>query len=235
MEAETPHTRGHGDSRARPCRCGNKISSKDPHQVCSSCLGLQHARLAIEVPGSCQHCAVFTIKSLRRRLARQVSLSGHDPYLPSDGTAVEDGEEKGVVAVAAPEASASWGSQLDLATGPPQEEDVLLLDYGDDEDGAPELLISEDEDEDDIFMTPARAAQPTASAASRDGDEGSTPASPLPGSDMLDVCKRAAARLAIPWPAVVAETTRSRYEGKKLPLGQECDEATSPRLPGAAR
>ncbi|KAG8010935.1 E3 ubiquitin/ISG15 ligase TRIM25 [Nibea albiflora] len=172
MEAETPHTRGHGDSGARPCRCGNKISSKDPHQ------------------------------------------------------------EKGVVAVAAPEASASWGSQLDLATGPPQEEDVLLLDYGDDEDGASELLISEDEDEDDIFMTLARAAQHMASVASRDGDEGSTPASPLPGSDMLDVCKRAAARLAIPWPAVVAETTRSRYEGKKLPLAKS---ATSPRLPGAAR
>ena len=226
MEARTPHTRGHGDSGARPCRCGNKISSRDPHQVCSGCLGLEHARLAIEVPGSCQHCAVFTIKSLRRRLARQASLSGLDPYLPSDGAAVEDGEERGVVAVAAPEASASWGSQLDLA-----KKDVLVLDYGDDEECASELLISEDEDEDDIFMTLARAAQPAASVASRDGDEGNTPASHLPSSDMLDLGKRAAARLAIPWPAVVAETTMSHYEGKKLPLARSVMKQLLPVFP----
>ena len=68
--------------------------------------------------------------------------------------------------MAAPEASASWGSQLDLAAVPPQEEDVLELDYRDDEDGTSELLISEDEEEDDIFIPPARAAQPAASVAS---------------------------------------------------------------------
>ena len=231
MEAGTPHTRGLGDSGARPCRCGNKISSRDPHQVCSGCLGLEHARLAFEVPGLCQHCAVFTVKSLRRRLARQASLSGFDPYLPFDGAAVEDGEERGVVAVAAPEASASWGSQLEIGADPPQEEDVLVLDYGDDEECASDLLISEDEDEDDIFMTPARAAQPAASIASRDGDEGSTPASPLPSSDMLDVCKREAAWLAIPWPAVIAETTRSRYEGKKLPLARSATKQLLPVFP----
>ena len=174
---------------------------------------------------------MFTVKSLRRRLARQASLSGFDPYLPSDGAAVEDGEERGVVAVAAPEASASWGSQLKLAADPPQEEDILVLDYGDDEECASDLLISEDEDEDDIFMTPARAAQPAASVASRDGDEGSTPASPLPSSDMLDVCKCTAARLAIPWPAVVAETTRSRYEGKKLPLARSATKQLLPIFP----
>ena len=133
--------------------------------------------------------------------------------------------------MAAPEASASWGSQLELAADPPQEEDVLVLDYGDDEECASDLLISEDEDEDDIFMTPARAAQPAASVASRDGDEGSTPASPLPSSDMLDVCKRAAARLAIPWPAVVAETTRSRYKGKKLPLARSATKQLLPIFP----
>ena len=52
--------------------------------------------------------------------------------------------------MAAPEASASWGSQLDLAAVPPQEEDVLELDYRDDEDGTSELLISEDEEEDEL-------------------------------------------------------------------------------------
>ena len=230
MEAKTPHTRGDGDSGARPCRCGNKVSSKDPHQVCSSCLGLEHARLAIDVPASCPHCAVFTLKSLRRRLARQASLSGLDPYLPTDDHRVDSGE-KDVAAEATPGTSASWGSQLDLASAPLPEEDVLELDYREEEDDMlSEILISEDEDEDDIFITPARAAKPATYAASRDGDESSTPASPL-SKDLLDVCKRAAERLAIPWPAVVAETTRSRYEGKTLPLAKSATKQVVPVFP----
>ena len=57
------------------------------------------------------------------------------------------------------------GSQLDLATVPPQEKDVLELDYGDVEKSASELLISEAENEDDIFITLAQAVQPAASVA----------------------------------------------------------------------
>ena len=87
---------------------------------------------------------MFTIKSVSRRLARQASLSGHDPYLTSDGTTAEAREETGFIAVATPEASTSWGSQLKLAADPLQEEDILELDYGDDEDAASKLLISED-------------------------------------------------------------------------------------------
>ena len=142
MEAKITLTRGHRDCGARLCRCRNEISTKDPHQICSSCLGLEHTRLAIDIRGSCQHCAVFIIKNIRRRLARQASLSGHDPYLPYNSGAVEAGEEMGVVVVVTLEASASWGCQLNLAVDPPQEEDVLELDYGDDEDAALELLIS---------------------------------------------------------------------------------------------
>ena len=211
------------------------MEAKTPHQrarrVCSSCLGLEHARLAIDVPSSCQHCAVFTIKSPRRWLARQASLSGLDPYLPLYGTAVKAGEKTGVVAVATPEASTSWASQLDPAAGPQQEEDVLELDCGDDEDVASKLLISEDEQEDDIFVTPAQAVQPAASVASRYGGESSTPASALPSSDMLDMCKRAAAQLAIPWPTVIAETTRSRYQGKKLALAKSATKQLLPVFP----
>ena len=120
-----------------------------------------------------------------------------------------------------PEASSSCGSQLNLAVDLPQKEDILELDYGEDGNAASELLISEDEEEDDIFITLAWAAQPAASVASRDGDKSSTPASPFPSSDMVDVFKHTAARLAIPWPTVIAGpgnviATRSRYEGKKL-------------------
>ncbi|KAK5928446.1 hypothetical protein CgunFtcFv8_013509 [Champsocephalus gunnari] len=68
MDAPLPHTRGVRDSVARLCGCGLKISGTDTHQVCSSCLGLEHARGAIDNPGSCGHCVRFTVKSLQRRL-----------------------------------------------------------------------------------------------------------------------------------------------------------------------
>ena len=45
------------------------------------------------------------------------------------------------------------------------------------------------------------------------------------------MCKRAAARLAIPWPPVVVETARSRYEGKKLPLAKSAIKQLLPAFP----
>lgn len=96
------------------------------------------------------------------------------------------------------EATASSGSRLDPVLDPLHEEDVLDLDYGEDEDAASNLLVSEDGEKDDIFVTPAQASQPVASIASRDEDDSSMPASSSPSSDILNVCKRAAARLAVP-------------------------------------
>ncbi|KAK5915874.1 hypothetical protein CesoFtcFv8_001426 [Champsocephalus esox] len=84
MDASLPHTRGVRDSEARLCGCGLKVSGTDSHQVCSSCLGLEHAQEAIDNAGSCGHCPRFTMKSLRRRLARQASLSGQDPLMSID-------------------------------------------------------------------------------------------------------------------------------------------------------
>lgn len=58
------------------------------------------------------------------------------------------------------------------------------------------------------------------------------PASPSSSSDMLNVCKHAAAWLDIPWPAIVAKTTRSR-EGKKLPLARSpANQTCLPRVAG---
>ncbi|KAK5930336.1 hypothetical protein CgunFtcFv8_026577 [Champsocephalus gunnari] len=79
MDASPPHTRGVRISEARRCGCGLKVSGTDSHQICSSCLGLEHAQEAIDNPGSCGHCARLTVKSLHRRLAQQVNLSGRDP------------------------------------------------------------------------------------------------------------------------------------------------------------
>ncbi|KAK5915482.1 hypothetical protein CesoFtcFv8_001068 [Champsocephalus esox] len=110
-----------------------------------------------------------------------------------------------------PHAIPSWGSRLDLTMVSPAE-DVLELNYMEDEEDASEFLLSDsDEQEDDVFMSPAQAAKPGAMAA-LSGD--STPASPCLSMDLQAVCQRAAARLDIPWPEVAKETSRSRYEGK---------------------
>lgn len=91
-----------------------------------------------------------------------------------------------------PSATASWGSQLDLALDPPTGDEVLELDCMEDNDVASNLLVSQ-------------AVAPAALSA----DVGSgTPAPPPPTLDMLGVCKCAAARLDVLWPAAVAETTR---------------------------
>ena len=69
-----------------------KISGADTHSVCSACLGLQHTRESLTSPDTCEPCARLSIKTRRRRLACQASLSEVDPVIPT---------------------GASWGDQLD--------------------------------------------------------------------------------------------------------------------------
>ncbi|KAK5936021.1 hypothetical protein CgunFtcFv8_021326 [Champsocephalus gunnari] len=126
------------------------------------------------------------MKSLRRRLARQASLSGQDPLMSIDlpagnqdaGASAAETEPltitvwgSSTAAAAEPDSRAisgrdpvaardagtgphalpSWGSRLDLTMVSPAE-DVLELDYMEDEEDASEFLLSDsDEQEDDIF------------------------------------------------------------------------------------
>lgn len=53
------------------CSCKNKTLGKDSHQVCSTCLWLEH--LATEIPASSQNHSCFTVKSLWRKLICQDS------------------------------------------------------------------------------------------------------------------------------------------------------------------
>ncbi|KAK5922441.1 hypothetical protein CgunFtcFv8_019703 [Champsocephalus gunnari] len=243
MDASLLHTRGVRDSEARLCGCGLKISGTDSHQVCSSCLGLEHAQEAIDNPGSCGHCARFTIKSLRRRLARQASLSGQDPLMSTDLPAAN--QDTGASAAEIEPLTVSvWGS---LTAAEPESravsgrDPVATRDAGTEPHALPswgsrldltmvspaedvleldymedeEFLLSDSyEQEDDIFMSSAQAAKPGAMAALPGG---STPASPCLSMDLQAVCQRAASRLDIPWPKMAKETSRSRYEGKHSP------------------
>lgn len=73
------------------------------------------------------------------------------------------------VAAAAPGATTSWGSELDVALDPPPAEDVLDLDYRED----------------------------LSSVVSQDDNGSSTRASSCLSSNMPDVCKRAPAQLDV--------------------------------------
>ncbi len=56
---------------------------------------------------------------------------------------------------------------------------------------------------------------------------------PLPtrGFDLHEVCKRAAGKLNIPWPKVQAETSVSRYAGKRLPRAKQAARQLLPIFP----
>ena len=60
---------------------------------------------------------------------------------------VDNRDKVGKNADAGPCAGASWGPQLDLAMAPPSLEDMLELDYEDDNKDSSELLISKDDEE----------------------------------------------------------------------------------------
>ncbi len=203
-----------GDA-VRLCSCGNKISCKDTHQVCSACLGLKHAQMAIENPGSCEHCARFTTKSLRRRLARKASLSDHDPLMsPSP---VPAATPQVSIPVELPTTAAlSWGEQLDVCVPLPSvfstDEEEDALDF-----------------EDSPLLPPEHTAQPLATAGTtEDADRAPTL---LLSVDLQDVCKRAAEKLNIPWPTVVAEAAKSRYEGKRQPRAKRAARQLLPVFP----
>ena len=80
--------------------------------MCITCLGVNYARLALEILRACGHCKVYTVKSLRRRLARRVSLADRDPFLPTayqSAAAEEDEDMAGEV----PKTGYDWAAQCE--------------------------------------------------------------------------------------------------------------------------
>lgn len=71
--------------------CENLISSRDPHEVCSNCLGLKHGHHAVDNSGSSQLCLVFMLKSLSRQLICQVNHQSLAP-IRHPGTVDERGQ-----------------------------------------------------------------------------------------------------------------------------------------------
>ncbi|CAB1420899.1 unnamed protein product [Pleuronectes platessa] len=92
------------------------------------------------------------------------------------------------------------GSTLDLLD--PLMDSPLMLDYEEEvESDGKDCMVSDGDDEDyESCFVPS--AQALSSPSPAKGSVGTI--TPQPSGDMHDVCKRAAERLKIPWPAVVA-------------------------------
>ncbi|XP_042070081.1 uncharacterized protein LOC121812307 [Haplochromis burtoni] len=210
---------------AKLCPCGKKISAWDTHPVCAACLGLSHAQAALTPAHDCIHCAAVPRKLLRRRLARRANLSGGDPLL-CEAAAVQGETEMPGDLAATPGPSWAEADPQPIATAFPSLEAhgdrVFFRDAGvtwggdanedGDESADSELLLSDDGEEEDStsLASISWAAKPSATGEV----EKPTPPSPL-DLDMQDMCKRAAARLNIPWPAIQTEVVKSRIDGMK--------------------
>lgn len=206
----------------KACKCGNKIAGADSHSVCASCLGLQHARDALANPVVCEHCARLSLKTRRRRLARQASLTEDNPVLGATIPPVREEPEERLI----------WSEQVEtlldpdeLDTGLTAAEDCLA-EFSDSGDEPISLPSEEDEDDMEQF-TLTQAARP--GSAGLPGSSGS-PAPPA-AQDLHEVCQRAAAKLGIAWPEAPVETARSRYEGRRLPKAKTSNKQLLPAFP----
>ena len=215
----------------RVCVCGNHISERDTHLTCNECLGLRHAREALAPMGTCDHCARLPMKSLRRRLARHVSLTDDDPLL-SGAPLPRDH-----IQVATAGASTDWGERM-------EQEDLRVMteseclggceahDELDSVDGSDEAILFEEDGADPFQPVEEAGLRGTLLDLHPEGARGDDSGSPTIGTSLHDVCRRAAAKLEIPWPNAPPEKTGSRYEGKRLPRVKTRRDNFSPYSPG---
>ncbi|XP_041931407.1 LOW QUALITY PROTEIN: uncharacterized protein LOC121695003 [Alosa sapidissima] len=222
------------EAPARMCLCGNKISAADTHQVCAACLGLQHGQTALTSPEVCEHCARFSLRSRRRRLARLASLTDDDPMLGADDLPPLESATLSQEPAGAGELGDSWGDQLDALSPISDTEDSpmgMLGATGEaeliSEDDSVDLLSLGDEDGDDLFLPATQAARPSGVRS----DSTATEADEAASVGLHDVCKRAAATLGVPWPEAQKETVSSRYEGKRLPKAKSSTRQLLPVFP----
>ena len=214
----------------RVCVCGNHISERDTHHTCNECLGLRHAREALAPMGTCDHCARLPMKSLRCRLARHVSLTDDDPLL-SGAPLPRDH-----IQVATAGASTDWGERM-------EQEDLRVMteseclggceaqDELDSVDGSDEAILFEEDGADPFEPVEEAGLRGTLLDLHPVGARGDDSGSPTIGTSLHDVCRRAAAKLEIPWPNAPPEKTGSRYEGKRLPRVKSAERQLLPLFP----
>ncbi|KAE8291638.1 hypothetical protein D5F01_LYC08994 [Larimichthys crocea] len=182
-------TEGKGSSCRCPTSCGATISGRDPHPMCIVCMGAKHAQAALADPQVCAHCCTMPMKVLERRLRVAVTgTDGRDPSLAASDTAQE------IHTAHQPRVPRDWADVMEeVEPIPPLFEDVFRREGDDDADCETGSDILEWDDmeegeEDSTFPTQSRPPSSTEAAAPVD-------------NNLYEVCKRAAAKLNIPWPA----------------------------------
>ncbi|XP_054601035.2 uncharacterized protein [Nothobranchius furzeri] len=196
-------------SRLCPASCGASISGRDRHPMCIACMGAAHAQALLANPQTCPHCSSMPEKIRERRL-RVAVANGRDPGLGS-GTPVDTGDNH------QPRASTNWADMMEEEPPlPPLFEGLVdsgLLEAGDDEAGGDansDLLDLDMEEEEEDSTFPVQRSRPSSSTGvASQGD-----------ADLYEVCRRAAAKLNIQWPAAQGAegVERDLYDGKRLPL-----------------
>ncbi|GAA6219773.1 uncharacterized protein LOC117830473 [Lates japonicus] len=212
-------------SRLCPASCGSSISGRDPHPMCIACMGAKHAQASLADPQSCSHCASMPEKILERRF-RMAVANNQDPNL-SGAT------PKATTSTHLPGAAPSWADIMDAEPPdmPPLFEELLEGEMCGEEaegDANSDLLdMDEMEDEEDDAKFPASQSRP----------HSASDAVPPVDSSLYEVCKRAASKLGIQWPAAqdTAGTERDLYDGKRLPPAQPPAKQLLPAVPACMK
>ncbi|CAM4635653.1 unnamed protein product [Leuciscus chuanchicus] len=173
--------------------CPRYISGSDTHQLCVLCLGVQHARAALE-GAACSECDKLPLRTLRSRLA-VFDQHGQAREPRGSGPAIAEAERR----------RRSWGSQMDLSAGhgtatassqsssedsdvlPPRVEAREAASSREAEDQM--LQLSGSEESDDLNIEAGDATL-----------EIQTPAHAPAQEELVEVLTRAVAKLNIDWP-----------------------------------
>ena len=153
------------------------------------CMGISHAKLAVANPDSCATCSGMSPKTRERRL-RVAAAPNADPPLsaPFSGDAEP-----------AKPPSCDWGDIMDASDFPPLltqlDEDVSMGGMGgEDDDVSSDILAEDPEEDDDNAILPCQPSRPPSS-------QSGTAPTLSPDVNLHDVCRRAATRLGLEWPA----------------------------------
>ncbi|RXN14919.1 putative GAG protein [Labeo rohita] len=216
-------------SRSCPAACGFMISGRDSHPMCIACMGVKHAQAALVDTESCSHCRVMPARVLERRL--RVAASSKDysvlSAVPSSAKGAHPSPLRDtpfwgdIMNSESPEFTPLFDQQL-LAEG-----DEVKGDEEEDEEMLACLLREEpDDEEDDAILSAAQASRPVSVLS---GNMAST----VGDCDLVEVCKRAAAKLDIPWPVTPGDpgVKRDIFDGKRLPSRLPSAKQLLPALP----
>lgn len=212
-------------SRSCPAACGSFISGRDGHPLCIVCMGISHAKLAVANLDSCATCSGMSSKTLERRLRVAAAPNAVPPLSASLSGDAEPAKPP----------SRSWGDIMDSSDFPPLltqlDEDVTMGGLGDEDDDVSSDILAEDpEDDDDDAILPHQPSRPPSS-------QSGTAPTLSPDVNLHDVCRRAADRLALEWPAPQSGQgpERDLYDGKVLPSSVTVAKQLMPVVPACLR